>query len=503
MNSTTPPPTVGNVRSSGTLSFHSHDAKITLDSDVEPQVFPRSALSDLASWKHRKTRMPLVIRGARQTGKSFLVRMFARENFESLVEVDLDLDPGAADLFESRDPARIVPLLEAHKRAPIAPGRTLLFLDEIQAAPSVLASLRYFREKAPDLHVVCAGSLLDFAVEDPEYSVPVGRVEYLHLGPVRFHEFLLAAGEERLGALLSSWHPGDKVPAVLHARWMELLGTYLAVGGMPAAIAAWLDSRSLHEADRVKQSIVATFRDDFAKYARRAQVGRIRKVFDAIPALVGQRFKFSHVDREERAKDLGAALRLLCMARVAHRVRHTAANGVPLAAEADESRFKVLFLDVGLQSAALGLSLADLARARDLTTVNSGAVAEQFIGQHLLFSEEPFRTPELHFWVREARNSAAEVDYVLAEGPRVIPVEVKAGSTGTLKSLHAFVSEKRSPLAVRFNSDMPSLMEAGTTLSSLPRRRFRLLSLPLYMVGEVRRLCRELAVAEDPEPEHR
>ncbi len=181
------------------------------------------------------------------------------------------------------------------------------------------------------------------------------------------------------------------------------------------------------------------------------------------------------------------------LARVVHRVRHTAAGGVPLSAEANDSRFKVLFLDVGLLLAARGLSLVDLVRARELTLVNAGAVAEQFVRQHLLSSDEAYKAPELFFWAREARNSAAEVDYVVAEGPNVIPLGVKAGKTGTLKSLHAFVDEKGCPLAVRLNSDPPSLLRAETSLPSRPRREFSLMSLPLYLVGEVRRVCAALA----------
>jgi predicted AAA+ superfamily ATPase len=319
--------------------------------------------------------------------------------------------------------------------------------------------------------------------------MPVGRIEYLHLGPVRFAEFLGACGEERLDRFLAEWVPGRTVPEALHSRMTDLLREYLVVGGMPAAVAAWVGTRSLHEAEREKQSIVTTYRDDFAKYARRIEVRRVRKVFDALPALVGQRFKYSHVDREERSRDLATALRLLCLARVAHRVRHSAANGVPLAADADEHRVKVLFLDVGLMLSARGLSLVDLVRAREIALVNSGALAEQFVGQHLLHSEAPYKTPDLHFWSRDARNSAAEVDYVIAVGPRVVPVEVKAGRTGTLRSLHAFVDEKGCPFAVRLNSDLPSLVEARTSPPSREGRPFTLLSLPLYMVDHVRRLC--------------
>lgn len=455
-------------------------------------MFPRDALRDLEAWRKREQRRPLVIRGARQTGKSFLARLFARASFESMVEINFESDPSAVSLFESLDPRAIVPLLEAHCRSTITPGRTLLFLDEVQAAPRVLSALRYFHEQLPELHVVAAGSLLDFALAQPETSVPVGRIEYLHLGPVQFEEFLVVAGDERLRDVLAGWRVGDPFPEAVHRRLTNRLREYLSTGGMPASVAAFVASGSFLESDRVKHSVVSTFRDDFAKYGRRVDVARVRKVFDALPALVCSRFKYTLVDREVRARELSVALDLLCMARVAHRVRHSSGNGVPLAAEADDGKFKVLYLDVGLLLAARGLGPVDLARANDLTLVNEGRIAEQFVGQHLLQPEASYMEPDLFFWTREARGSSAEVDYLLAVGPEVVPVEVKAGRSGTLKSLHLFLEEKDRHVAVRLNSEPPSLLDANAPVPGGPRKAFRLLSLPLYMVGQVRRLASDL-----------
>ena len=218
-------------------------------------------------------------------------------------------------------------------------------------------------------------------------------------------------------------------------------------------------------------------------------------VFDRLPHLVARKFKYVEVSREHRAAEVGAALEHLCMARVACKVYRTAGNGVPLAAEINERFFKCLHVDVGLMCAALGLDLLDLEREGDPTLVNRGAVAEQFVGQHLLYAEAPYRTPALHYWAREARNAAAELDYVIAAGSRVVPVEVKAGATGSLRSLHQFIREKSSGLAVRFNGDPPSLLQDARKLPDGTTVRYELLSLPLYLVGQTRRLIGE-ATAE-------
>lgn len=452
----------------------------------------RFALRYLADWKCRSSRKPLVVRGARQVGKSFLVQMFAADQFDTLLEINFERDPDAAGLFESKSPRKIVPLLEARFNRDLKPGSGLLFLDEIQAAPEVFAALRYFHEEMPGLHVIAAGSLLEFVLEEHSFSMPVGRVEYLHLGPMQFEEFLLALGRDKLKALLDGYGPGESTPEAIHAELLRLFRQFVIIGGMPEAVRSFAETGSYRDSEPVKQSILSTYRDDFSKYRGRVPHRRVDKVFTKAPQLVGQKFKYSHVDRDDRAARLAAALDLLCLARVTHRVRHTAANGVPLGAEADDRNFKVLFMDVGLLCRSCGLGAADIEAAEDVMLVNAGAVCEQFIGQHLLYSRPFYEEPELYRWMRQKRSSAAEVDYVTAIGQQIVPVEVKAGKTGTLKSLHLFLMEKRRELGLRFNSDRPSLLDGETSVAGRARKHFRLLSLPLYMVGQARRLCREV-----------
>ena len=376
----------------------------------------------------------------------------------------------------------------------IEPGKTLLFLDEIQAAPEVFAALRYFHEEMPELHIIAAGSLLEFVLQEHSFSMPVGRIEYMHLGPMTFEEFLVASGREKLQQWLTSYALEDSVPEGLHRELLTLIRQYCVVGGMPEAVAAFLRNGSYQECEQVQQSILSTYRDDFAKYAAKTKHRRIEKMFAAIPQLVGRKFKYSHVDREERARELGAALHLLCLARVAHQVKHSHGNGIPLGAETDDRAFKVLFLDVGLLCRACGLSVLDVEKESDIILVNSGAVCEQLVGQHLLLSGTFYDDPILHCWMRDKPNSSAEVDYLTAIGPHVIPVEVKAGATGRLKSLHLFLSEKKCGFGLRFNSDIPSLLDTRVSRGATDEMPFRLLSLPFYMLGQMRRLCVEVLV---------
>lgn len=451
----------------------------------------RFAIKDLNTWGKSMNRKPLVVRGARQVGKTFLIRLFAKKNFEHLLEINFERDPEAASLFVSNDPKTIIQLLELQFNISIKQGDTLLFLDEIQAAPQVLSCLRYFYEEMSGLHVIAAGSLLEFVLEEPAFSMPVGRIEYLHLGPMQFEEFLIAAGKEKLVDFLNNLSPGEDIPKPVHFRLLALLKTFLVTGGMPEPVAVYLKSHSWQKCDSVKHSLLLTFQDDFSKYKRRVDHRRLLLVFKKLPVLAGQKFKYVNVDRGERSKGLAVALDMLCHAKVAYRVFHSSCSGIPLGATVNEKKFKVLFLDVGLMSTATGLNLLDYEKAGDVMMVNGGAVCEQFIGQHLLFSQQPYREPEVYYWIREKKGSSAEIDYVIAEGPNIIPIEVKAGKSGTLKSLHLFFREKHPFIGVRFNSDVPSLLTLDTILHDGENLPYRLLSLPLYMAGQARRLVRE------------
>ncbi|MDE0420438.1 MAG: ATP-binding protein [Gammaproteobacteria bacterium] len=468
-----------------------------------PNILERHELFHLEEWAGRASRKPLVIRGARQVGKSTLVREFARRARMTLVEINLERNPEIGQAFENADPAQVLATLSLLTGQGVRAGETLLFLDEIQAVPRALAMLRYFYEEMPGLHVVAAGSLLELALEEKGFSMPVGRIEYLNLGPMHFEDFLVAVGRPRLAEHLRTFElAGGTLPDALHRQYLGLLRQYWIVGGLPEAVAAYASTTGgppgdfIHVA-RIQQNLLATYRDDFGKYSHGRLRDRMQLVFERLPAMVGRKFAYVGVSREHRAAELADALTHLCMARLAWKVRRTAANGLPLEAEVYERYFKCLTMDVGVMCAALRLNVIDLGR-EDLVLVNDGAVAEQFVGQHLLASGSPHETPALHYWAREARNASAEIDYVATIGHRIVPVEVKAGTTGSLRSLHQFLAEKRSDFGVRFNADTPSLLEDTRRLADGSTISYRLLSLPLYLVGQLKRLAMEVLAPGTP-----
>jgi predicted AAA+ superfamily ATPase len=451
----------------------------------------RTALAYLSEWKTREKRKPLVVRGARQVGKSFLVNDFAKGSFASHLTINAERDRAFLRRIVAEPVARMVQLMELEYGIRLTPGQSLVFFDEIQAVPELFAKLRYFCEEVPDLHLIAAGSLLDFILEEHTFSMPVGRIEYLHLGPMTFGEFLDATGNERWSGFLASFGCQDKMPDAVHETLGRLFRAFLTLGGMPEVVDTYVRTGSLLEADRVKESILGTLRDDFAKYGQRVNHDRMVKVFDRLPSLVGQKFKYVNVSREESAREIGRCLHLLELARLVYRVRRSACSGVPLGADVRDDAFKVLFLDAGLLLRACGLGAAAVERSPDLMLVNAGAVAEQIVGQHLLHARPCWERPELHYWAREKPTSAAEVDYVFALGGQIVPVEVKAGKTGTLRSLWQFVAEKEAGLALRFNTDKPSLLDAVDTMHDGTRISYRLLSLPLYLIGHAFRLTQE------------
>jgi predicted AAA+ superfamily ATPase len=456
----------------------------------------RYALNTLRDWADQPNRKPLILRGARQVGKSFLVRMLANDSFDSLAEVNFEQTPELAELFESKQPQRIVSLLETQLNQPIRQGKTLLFLDEIQATPQVIPSLRYFYEQMPGLHVIAAGSLLEFTLDEHVFSMPVGRIEYMHLGPMCFEEFLLALNKQSLRDFIQSCSLSEAIPKTIHNTLMLLVKDYCLVGGMPESIQRFAATQSYLESEKATSSILSTYHDDFSKYGTRVNHQRIKKVFTTIPRLVGSKLKYTQIDREEKSRDLKQALHKLEQARVIYRVQHSHANGVPLGAEANEKHFKTLFLDVGLLCRSCGLTMANLRTTQDLMLINSGAVCEQYVGQHLLYSGQYYDSPELYYWLRQQGSSNAEVDYVIQSGTHIIPVEVKAGKTGSLKSLHLFLSEKKRHFGLRFNADSPSLVNAKTSVAGRSPHPFQLLSLPLYLISQTKRLCQ--SVLEEP-----
>ena len=457
----------------------------------------RNCAAFLDEWYAATRRKPLIIRGARQVGKTSAVRAFAEARGLVLCEINLEKHLQLDEVFRTYDLRKIN--LEIEAITGVNPNREghLLFLDEIQATPHALAALRYYFEEHPDLPVIATGSLLEFTLSQANFSMPVGRVIYYHLFPLSFREFLQAIAPDLL-KYLDRIGPGDEIPASAHRRLLEKQREYLFVGGMPEAVSVYRESGSLTEVSEVHRSIVDTYRDDFHKYAAQKDLLRLQKIFSRIPQQLTQKTKYSHYDPEARANEVKGVIDLLTKARVCFPVVRSHCNGVPLSAEADEKSFKLLFLDVGLANHLLGATWSSIQNRSEAELINEGGLAEQFIGQHLLNLEQGRQIPQLHYWLREGKANNAEIDYVIASAGRIYPIEVKAGKSGSLKSLHQFLSKKDRQIGIRFDLNPPSLQElkASIRVSGSHKQtgsvNYRLLSLPLYAVEEVNRICERM-----------
>lgn len=451
----------------------------------------RKEFEYLKKWKDRINRRPLIIRGARQVGKTYLVREFGKSEFENIIEYNFDLEMEKGELFKEKDFNNLINLISLDKGEKLIPGKTLLFLDEIQAVPELIPFLRYFYELCPDLHVIAAGSLLDFSLEEHDYSMPVGRIEYLFMGPLSFSEFLNAKGEDGILDYLKNFKIGDQIPSVIHDKCIKFLKHFFFTGGMPSAINAYLNGDMLDVAFEHK-ILIQTYIDDFNKYRKKVSSESLRNIFERVPQIIGEKVKFVNLSAGERSREVLKTINLLTKARIIQPVYHSSANGIPLGAEKDMKMFKLLFLDIGLMLSILKINLVDIETFEDITLINKGTLAEQFIGQHLMYQREFFEEPSSFYWVREKKGTCSELDYIVDIGNNVIPIEVKAGKTGHLKSLHVFVSLKSCKKAFRFNSDMPSLVKTTSLVKDIDKKEFTLISLPLYMVDEMKRIYNQL-----------
>jgi uncharacterized protein len=439
-----------------------------------------SALLD--AWAQSPRRRPLVLRGARQVGKTWLVRDLASRIRRDLVEVNFEREPRRASHFAPADPRAVVGDLSLALGRDITPAGSLLFLDEIQAAKDVLAKLRWFAEELPELPVVAAGSLLDFALASDAFSMPVGRISFLHVEPLSFDEYLRAHGRSDLSTALHSWSPGKPFSGTLHEQALQWFRRYAMVGGMPAVVDADVGGAPARACRELQRDLVATYRADFAKYAGRMDRTVVDSVMYAVARSLGRKFVYARVDDGVKHPQAKRALELLAMARLCHLVRHTSARGIPLGGEVKETFRKAILLDVGLFHALSDTPAGEKFPAwEDLAPAVRGQLAEQLAGQALRLTGEPSGDgPALYYWQREG-GRPGEVDFVLQAGTRVVPVELKAGSAGSMKSLHQFMFDRQLPLALRLDENPPSVLDVDVRTTQGDPVKYRLLSLPLYL----------------------
>ena len=442
----------------------------------------------LNGWRERKSRKPLIIRGARQVGKTYIVDQFAENNYKEYVKINFEETPELKNFFRTNDVIQIKQNLEVYFGKRILANKTLLFLDEIQACPEAIVTLRYFYENMPEIHIIAAGSLLDHTLNEMKYSMPVGRVEFAYMYPMNFYEFLWALKEDSMLDFLKNYFPQKEISSPIHQKLLKILRLYYFIGGMPEAVKVYVENNNLRDVEIVHESIIKSLEFDFAKYGTRSQQETLVKLLRYIPKSIGKKFKYSNAAPELRSESVKKAVQLLKMSRIVNLIFNTKAFGIPLDSGVNEKFFKPLFLDIGLVNHILKLRLIDI---ENLITVNEGNLAEQFIGQQLLSLAPVYIDNQLYYWAREKRNAEAEIDFVIELKNSILPIEVKAGKAGSLKSLHIYIAEKNLKTALRFNIDIPSIgliknsVNIGKVLKNV---EFNLISLPLYLVLECARI---------------
>lgn len=409
----------------------------------------------LLEWASRNNHKPLLLRGARQVGKSTAVQELSKK-FDSFVEINFEKQPKYKALFkDDLDVKRIVPQISAMYGTSIKPGKTLLFLDEIQECPQAIMALRFFKEDMPELHVIAAGSLLEFALKQlPTFGV--GRIHSMFMYPMTFDEFLDANGQQLLIEARNQASVDNPLPEPLHDKLLELLRTYMLVGGMPEAVKTWVKYHDFVRCQEVQDDIVVTYEDDFTKYKKNVDPILLRQTLRSAAVQATKKFVYSKVGSDYKTAEVKKSIELLALAGIIHPVIHTDANGLPLGSEEDKSYQKILLIDTGLMLRLLNMSLGDIselttqiltASAADL--VNKGPMAELIVGLEMLHHKRPNIRHDLYYWVRHAKNSQAEVDYISNYLQVVVPIEVKANTQGGMKSLWSFMRDKKLHFAIR------------------------------------------------------
>ncbi len=437
---------------------------------------------NLGKWAVQERPKPIILRGPRQVGKSWLAQKIG-EKFENFVEINFEMMPEVGSFFQtSLDPQQLITDISNYLKVKIIPGKTLLFFDEIQQVPEAVTGLRYFYEKIPTLHIIAAGSLLEFELRN--ISIPVGRVSFLYVHPLSFGEYLTATGNETLRETLKE-NNNAKLHDIFHRKLLREIRDYTLIGGMPEVVKEYISSSNFEECINIQLDILQTYITDFHKYAKKSQLKYLAKLFNSIPLQLGQKFKYSNVDKNIKSTILGEALELLEMAGIIYKVYHTSANGIPLGAEINLSKFKVLFFDVGLTQRILNLDYSKFLINSDIFQINNGTIAELFVGLEFIAYANPREKGSVYYWHREKRSSNAEIDYVIISNSKVIPIEVKSGATGSMKSLKMFMESKS--------------VFSGLKISSFPYSyNNNILSIPFYGIesffrgGELRLFNLEL-----------
>lgn len=445
----------------------------------------------LFEWAKRENHKPILLRGARQVGKSTAVRHLG-ESFESYVEINFEKQPEYKALFkENLDVKRIIPQMSAISGKSIQPKVTLLFLDEIQECPEAIMALRFFKEDMLDLHIIAAGSLLEFALDElPTFGV--GRIHSMFMYPMTFDEFLKANGEDLLLQERNQATISNPLSEPLHNKLVNLFRIYILVGGMPAVVSKWVSTHDFLQCQEEQDDIVISYEDDFPKYRKKIEPNLLRQTMRSVAVQTTNKFVFSKVGGEYKSNDVKKALEMLTLAGIIIPVTHTSANGLPFGSEADKSFRKYLLLDTGLMLRLLNMTIGNgkeliqqILTSNVTDLVNKGSMAELVVGLELLRYQSPNIRNELFYWVRQAKNSQAEIDYVINYNQSVLPIEVKAGTQGGMKSLWLFMREKKLEKAIRCSLENFGSFENQDKEETAQRE---VLICPIYAVSMLRNI---------------
>lgn len=406
----------------------------------------RNLMKSLKEWKNSPYRKPLILSGARQVGKTWLMKEFGRTEYTNTVYVNFDQDINAAGLFEgSINPDRIILGLRALSGMEIDPDNTLIIFDEVQEAPRALTSLKYFFEEAPQYSIIAAGSLLGVALHAGT-SFPVGKVDRMHLYPLNFQEFLYAMGEDAAAEILQT--KDQRMITVLREKLSDLLRQYYYVGGMPEAVNYYKDNKEFTGVRQIQNNLLAYYQQDFSKHAEPRLTERLNLVWSSIPAQLAKenrKFIYGQVRQGARAKDFELAIQWLSDCGLIHVIHRVTKPGYPLKAYEDLNAFKIYLLDVGLLGAMADLSSNTIVEGNRIFTEFKGALAEQYVLQELIAEDH------LNPMYYSAENSRMEIDFIVQKGDEVIPIEVKAEENLRAKSLRSYCEKYKPKTAVRFS----------------------------------------------------
>ena len=438
---------------------------------------------DLKNWQESKDFTPLIIRGARQVGKTYTIEKFAKNNFTNYVKVNFELEKEYRNYFQQNlDPHKFITALSLDKEIKIEAGKTLIFFDEIQECPEAIQALRYFYEEMPELHIIAAGSLLEFTLNSAKFKMPVGRISFKFMKPFSFYEFLHAQKKAGLIDYIQTLNLQDGSNDIIHSKLLRELDYYHLVGGMPAAVKTFINKqeqsdKGLNQVREVHSRLLQTYKKDFGKYSRTSQHRDLEACFEYVAKSISKKFKYSHVYDGANSQNIKAAFELLEEAGIIYKIKR-ANNDLPLGVSASPKHFKALFLDIGLMNTSCNLDMDSYLLENAGNNKFNGAISEQLVGQELLAHAPNYQASQLYYWERAVAASSAELDYLVSVQNQIFPIEVKAGTTGKLRSLHQYMLEHKPKVGIRISNKQLEYEN-------------EILTIPSYASAEIQRLISE------------